>query len=217
MFAGSEPRFRDRRDAGRTLAENLESLRGSEPLVLAMVRGGVPVAAEIAESLAAPLFAWPVTKIGAPQQPEYALGAVGPGGVTVWNEPAVERLEVSAEGLNLMREKALHEVERRAAEYGQPARGDLEDRIVVLVDDGLATGLTMRAALAALRSCAPSRIVVAVPLCAPRAGDRLGLLENESLVCACEAELHSVGAGYRDFEQVADAEVLSTLEQLGPH
>jgi putative phosphoribosyl transferase len=161
-------RFADRHDAGRRLAAALERFREQHPVVVAIPRGGVPVAAEIARALQAPLDVIMVRKIGAPWQPEYAIGALAEGGVRVLAERELEVLGIGAEELEALIARAERELAERSECYrGKRARIDVSGRTVVLVDDGLATGRTAQAAAIALRRLGAARVVLAVPVAPP--------------------------------------------------
>lgn len=211
--------FRDRREAGKRLAKQLEHLKGADPLVLALPRGGVPVGAEIARRLGAPLDVVVARKIGAPGQPELAVGAVaqiGEGGTpaTVLNREVLRVLGIAEDMVARLREVQLREVIQRAARFraGLPPLA-VAGRTVILVDDGIATGATVEAAIAALRPLGPGRIVVAVPV-APR--DTLERLRGEAdaVVCLSEpSDFLAIGAFYADFDQVEDAEVVRLLAE----
>ena len=199
--------FRDRDEAGRRLASELPEL--DRPLVLALPRGGVPVGAALAGVLGAELDVLVVRKLGVPVQPELAMGAVASGGVRVVNEDVVRRAGVPAAVLEEVAARELAAVESRERLY----RGDrpapaLAGRNVVIVDDGLATGATMRAAVAAVRALGPSRLVVAVPI-AP--AETVAAFARDGIELACvhaPRDFVSVGSWYRDFGQVSDEEVI---------
>jgi putative phosphoribosyl transferase len=220
--------FNNRREAGRRLATRLvETLAlpeaGARPVVLALPRGGVPVAAAIAARLAAPLDVVIARKIGAPWQPELAIGAVaeageGEGaGETVWNRRIIDELGLREENLERWRAEKLQEVRQRAALYraGRPAVA-LDGRDVILVDDGIATGATTEAALRALRRLRPRRIILAVPVAPEDTLARLRRLADDVVCLAQPAGFYAIGAYYRDFTQVKDAEVIRYLSQYGP-
>src|SRR3989441_1628182 len=161
--------FRDRREAGQVLAERLQDYKNRpDVIVLALPRGGVPVAYEVAEALHAPLDVFIVRKLGVPGHEELAMGAIASGGVRVINRSVVDQLGLSADEINRVAEAELRELERRQREYrGDRPPPDVRGKIVILIDDGLATGSTMRAAAMALRRMNPAKIVVAVPTAAP--------------------------------------------------
>ena len=202
-------RFRDRADAGRQLAAALHV--DGDVVVLGLPRGGVPVAAEVAAAQGAPLDVLVVRKLGAPGRPELAIGALA-AGVRVLNEALVARLRVPPQHLARVTADEQAELERRERAYraGRPAL-DVADRTVVLVDDGLATGATVVAAVEAVRRRAPRRVVVAVPVGAPEACARVEQVADE-LVCPHRPrEFRAVGAHYGDFGQTGDHEVQRLL------
>ena len=201
--------FRNRTEAGRLLAGHLkEYTNRPDVIVLALPRGGVPVAFEVAESLRAPLDVYIVRKLGVPGQEELAMGAIATGGVRVANEEVVRYLNISEEKFDAAVARESEELERREREYrGKRPAPDLRGRTVILVDDGLATGSTMRAAAAALRQQNPARIVIAVPVGAPQTCDEFRK-EVDEIICAMTPEpFRGVGQWYDDFTQTSDAEV----------
>lgn len=206
--------FSDRTDAGQQLAKALAHYRQDKPVVLALPRGGVPVAAEIATALGAPLDLVLVRKIGVPYQPELAAGAVVDGGspVVVRNEDIIRLAGVSEADFAAIRDRELAEIERRRKLYlGDRAHPALKDRTVIVVDDGIATGATTRAALRAIRTRKPRKLVLAVPV-APTS--TLAELRDEAddIVCLEDHEnFGAIGLFYADFSQVADAVVTDLL------
>ena len=205
------PRFRDRAQAGRALAEPLRRYAGREDaLVLGLPRGGVPVAFEIAQALDVPLDVFLVRKLGVPGHEELALGAIATGGTRVLNRSVVESLDVPREWIEA---REMRELDRREREYrGDRPPPDFTDRVVILVDDGLATGSTMVAAIRAVRQDNPERVVVAVPV-APEEACAALREEADEVVCLHTPRLfHSVGSWYADFAQVGDEEVRRLLE-----
>jgi putative phosphoribosyl transferase len=210
----AEMLFEDRGDAGRRLAERLAPYAEERPVVFALPRGGVPVGAEVARSLGAPLEVIVSRKLGAPGQPEFGLGAVAPGGVRVLNERAIRALGIAEDYLELVSARELAEVERRLKLFrGDRPYPDLEGRTAILVDDGLATGVTARAALLALRRMNPQRLVLAVPVCALQTA-KLLRSESDDLICLlAPTDLEAVGLWYRNFEQTSDQEVIRLLEE----
>ncbi len=206
--------FRDRTDAGRQLAAKLHAFADrADVLVLALPRGGVPVAFEVSQALRAPLDVFLVRKLGLPGQPELAMGAIATGGVRVVNDEVVDRLDIPAEVIDAVAQEELRELARRERDYrGERPAPDVRGKTVILVDDGLATGSTMRAAVAALRHQAPARIVVAVPVGAAETCADLQT-EADEVVCARMPEpFFAVGLWYEDFAQTTDAEVRELLE-----
>ena len=207
--------FEDRVDAGRQLAERLAPYAEERPVVFALPRGGVPVGAEVSRSLGAPLEVIVSRKLGAPGQPEFGIGAVTPGGVRVLNERAVRALGIEEDYLEMISARELAEAERRLKLFrGDRPYPDLERRTAILVDDGLATGVTARAALLALRRMNPRRLVLAVPVCALQTAELLHP-EADDLICLlAPANLEAVGLWYRNFEQTSDEEVVRLLEEV---
>jgi len=211
---GIEGRFRDRIDAGRQLAERLSSYAGRpDVIVLGLPRGGIPVACEVARALGAPLDVFVVRKLGWPMQPELAMGAIASGGVLVLNEDVIEMVGAGPELIESVAEEERRELARREREY----RGDrppppIRGRTVILVDDGLATGSTMRAAARAVRKQDPARLVIAVPVGAPETCESLRA-EADEVVCVLQPPFfQAVGLWYDRFEQTTDAEVRRLLE-----
>ena len=206
--------FEDRRDAGRALAERLEDHAGRpDVLVLGLPRGGVPVAYEVARALHAPLDVFLVRKLGLPGQEELAMGAIASGGIRVVNPDVLSELGVPEELIDEVAREEEEELARRERLYrGDRPPPQVEGRTVILADDGLATGASMRAAVAALRQLRPARIVVAVPVAARETCDELRS-EVDEVVCAVTPDpLYAIGMWYRDFSQTSDEEVRSLLE-----
>ncbi len=206
--------FHDRRAAGRKLAAKLHAYRDGDALVLGVPRGGVPLAFEVAQALNGELDVLVVRKIGAPDQPEFGIGAVAPGGVTVRFDRAIQSLGLSDGTVETLAEQERAGVAERIRLYrGHDAPPDAEGRTVILVDDGLATGVTARAAVAATRQLNPARIVLAVPVCAADASERLGE-HVDALVCLHPSEsFGAVGVWYEHFEPTSDEEVIELLEE----
>lgn len=210
---GAGPPFRDRRDAGKKLAERLARYRDERPVVFALPRGGAPVGYEVALALEAPLDVLVARKLGAPDQPEFGIGAVAPGGVRVLNEGVVRRLGIPDEYLDRITHQETAEVERRLRHFrGDRPETDVSGRTAILVDDGLATGVTAMAAVEALRLRGPERIVLAAPVCAAQTA-ALFRSEIDELVCLkCPPDLGAIGFWYQDFDQTPDEEVVRLLE-----
>jgi predicted phosphoribosyltransferase len=208
-------RFRDRREAGRFLAAQLTAYANRpDVLVLALPRGGVPVAAEVARALEAPLDVFVVRKLGVPGHEEFALGAIATGGVRVLNEDAVRALHIPDRVIEAIAAKEQEELARRERVYrGDRPPLDVRGRTVILVDDGLATGATMHAAIRALRQQQPARIVVAVPTASPETCVELRT-EVDDVICATTPDpFYAVGLWYEDFSQTTDEEVRELLAQ----
>ena len=208
--------FADRAAAGRRLAEALRRFENERPVVLALPRGGVPVAYEVAKALGAPLDLVLVRKIGAPFQPELAIGAVvdGERPELVLNRDLVEDYGIPESYLEKERERQLAEIERRRQLYlaGRP-RAPVADRTAIVIDDGIATGATMEAALRATRKAGPRRLVLAVPVAPPDTIERLRGEVDEVVCLMMPAFLGAIGSFYRDFRQLEDEEVVQLLEQ----
>jgi putative phosphoribosyl transferase len=206
--------FLNRRDAGLQLAPKLGAYAGdSSVLVLGLPRGGVPVAYEVARALHAPLDVFVVRKLGVPGHRELAMGAIASGGLRVLNLDVVKTFEISPAALESVAEKESLEMERQQRTYrGNAPPPGLSGRTIIVVDDGLATGSTMRAAIGALRQSNPARIIVAVPVAASETIRRLQE-EADSVVClSAPPDFHAVSAWYQDFSQTSDEEVHNLLK-----
>jgi erythromycin esterase-like protein/predicted phosphoribosyltransferase len=207
--------FHDRRDAGRVLAELLGRYRNrSDVIVLALPRGGVPVAYEVATALGAPLDVFLVRKLGVPEHEELAMGAIASGGVMVLNDDVVRGLRIPADVVQRVAEREGRELARRETAYreGRPAP-EVTGRVVILVDDGLATGSSMRAAIQALREHRPARIVVAVPVAPASTCRELATVVDEVVCATTPSPFLAVGESYWDFAQTTDDEVRSLLRE----
>ncbi|HUF17182.1 MAG TPA: phosphoribosyltransferase [Thermoanaerobaculia bacterium] len=209
--------FRDRRHAGQVLTESLLHYAGRDDvIVLALPRGGVPVGFEVTKKLGAPLDVFIVRKLGSPGHEELAMGAIASGGILVLNDDVVQSLRVSRQEIEQAAARELLELERRERLFrGDRAAPNLEGRVVILVDDGLATGSTMRAAVAAVRTQKPSRIVVAVPTGAPETCEEFRQDVDEVVCPSTPDYFRAVGMWYDDFTQTEDREVRSILEAAG--
>jgi putative phosphoribosyl transferase len=215
-------RYRDRTHAGRELASKLLGYAGRpDVIVLALPRGGVPVAYEVAKALRAPLDVFVVRKLGVPGHEEYAMGAIATGGVRVIDERVVRAAGLTRADLDAVTAAEQRELERRERQYrGDRAPPNVEGRTAILVDDGLATGSTMRAAVEALREEGAARVVVAVPIAPPETCDAFRDIVDD-IVCAQTPEpFYAVGLWYEDFSQTTDDEVRELLEraarEIGP-
>lgn len=202
--------FVDRSEAGRRLAARLRSLGLAEGVVLGLPRGGVPVAAEVARSLALPFDVVVVRKVGLPTHPELAMGAVGESGTVVKNADIIRFYDVSEEEFSAVVEKEQRELERRAALWRSVDRVDLADQVAILVDDGIATGATVRTACAVVRRLGARRVLVAAPV-APRELRAADLGTDDLVVVVAPRRLVAVGRHYDDFTQTTDAEVTAAL------
>jgi putative phosphoribosyl transferase len=206
-------RFRDRHDAGKRLARELKQYAGRpDVVVLALPRGGVPVAYEVARELGAPLDTFLVRKLGMPGHEELAIGAIASGGVRVLNEDVLRSVPLDEATIARVAAEEQRELERREREYrGDRPLPDVQGRTVILVDDGVATGSTMRAAAVAVKQQEPERLIVAVPVAAPETCDELRN-EVDDVVCALTPEpFQAIGLWYEDFAQTTDEEVRELL------
>jgi putative phosphoribosyl transferase len=207
--------FRDRSDAGRRLAARLRHY-ADQPgcLVLALPRGGVPVAYEVARALHLPLDVFLVRKLGVPGHEELALGALASGGVKVLNQDVVQALHIPYEAIEAVAQREQQELERREREYraGRPAP-EVAGRTIILVDDGLATGASMKAAVVALLEANASRIVVAVPVASPRTCSEVREIADETICAETPEDFFAVGEWYGDFSQITDREVREILSK----
>jgi predicted phosphoribosyltransferase len=207
-------RFRDRHEAGRELADELLEYKDDNPIVLALPRGGVVVGYEIAKKLDAALDVLCVRKIGAPHNPEFAIGALSENGVVILDDPTIRALGIPPKDLSERIEKEENELKRRSGLY----RNDrslpfMEGRMVIIVDDGLATGLTAQAAIQTIGNSGASEIVFAAPVCAYETAESLRS-KADDIVCAITPyNLRSIGLYYDDFHQVSDEEVIQLLQR----
>lgn len=201
--------FLNRQDAGQQLAEALKHYsHNSEAIILGLPRGGIPVAYEVAKALSLPLDVYIVRKLGAPYNPEFAIGAIATNGAKVINEEAIKLLSINQQTLEQIIKKEKQELARREALYrGNRPMPVIKDKIVILVDDGLATGATMRAAIASVRQFSPARIVVAVPVAPPEEIYTIHQEADEVVCLHTPSRFSSVGTWYNDFSQTTDEEV----------
>jgi len=207
--------FLDRREAGRALGAKLASYAGrNDVTVLGLPRGGVPVAGEVALALDAPLDVFLVRKLGAPGQEELAMGAIASGGVRVLNPTVIQSLRISADEIERTARREERELRRRELSYrGERPSLDIEGRIAILVDDGVATGSSMRAAVEAARKLKPARIVVAVPVAPPSTAREIRRIADDVVVVATPEPFYSVGRFYEEFDQTTDEEVRELLRR----
>ena len=204
--------FRNRRDAGRRLSERLRELALTDPVVLALPRGGVPVAYEVALALDAPLDVIVARKIGAPMQPELGVGALAEGGVTIFDERTLQLLGLTAGDVASTIERETAELHRRVRLYrGDRPPVDVEGRSVLVIDDGLATGVSARAALRSVRARNPGRLILAVPVGPGDAEQLIAPDADNVVVLQSPARLTAVGQWYDDFTQTPDENVLALL------
>ena len=212
-------RFRDRAEAGRLLAELLRDYAGRDDVVvLALPRGGVPVGYEVARALGAPLDVFVVRKLGLPGHPELAMGALASGGLVVLNQGVTKALGIDEASVRRVIEAELEELQRREALFrGTSEPPDVAGKTVILVDDGLATGSTMRAAAQAVRQLDPKRIVVAVPVAAEETCDEFRDIVDEIVCGVTPRPFHAVGLWYDDFSQTSDEEVRELLADAAEH
>lgn len=205
--------FRDRNEAGRKLADRLAAYANyPNAMVLALPRGGVPVAFEVAEALHLPLDIFVVRKLGMPGHEEFAIGAIASGGARVLNQDLIHQLSLSAEIIERIVAREQRELERRERIYrGQRPMLDVRDRTIIIVDDGLATGSSMRAAIAALRQKRPTKLIVAVPVGARVTCSELEALADEAICLETPENFNAVGLWYSDFSQITDEEVIDLL------
>ncbi|HWQ32869.1 MAG TPA: phosphoribosyltransferase [Blastocatellia bacterium] len=214
-------RFQNRTEAGKKLAGKLAAYaRRPDVLVLALPRGGVPVAFEVAEALQVPLDVFLVRKLGVPGNEELAMGAIATGGVRVLNQDVVSYLNIPAAAIEEIAAREMMELERRERAYrGHRPQPDISGKTIILVDDGMATGTTMRAAVAALREHQPKQIIVAAPVAARTTCEAFEEMADD-IVCICDytpESFFAVGLWYEDFTQTTDEEVRSLLERAAPH
>ena len=204
--------FRDRADAGRRLAARLRDVSLDNVVVLALPRGGVPVAAEVARALDAPLDIIVVRKLGVPDQPELAMGAIGEGGVRLVDERVVAMARVGSEQIAAVEVRERAELARRAAQFrGVRPRVPLRERTALLVDDGIATGSTMRAACAVARAMGARRVVAATPVAPTDAIASLHEVADDVIAVESPRRFFAIGEFYDDFTQTTDAEVVQLL------
>jgi len=201
--------FRDRTEAGQLLAGKLRAYeRQQDAIVLALPRGGVPVACEVARGLDLPLDVFVVRKLGVPGYRELAMGAIASGGVRVLNEDVLRNLPNASAMVAQVTTQETQELERRERDYrGDRPPPDVTGRVVILIDDGLATGATMLAAISALRKKAPAKIVAAVPVCPPETLEEVGRAADETVALFAPDWFRGVGQFYEDFAQISDEEV----------
>ena len=206
--------FEDRRDAGRQLAAKLSRFRDGRCVIFGLPRGGVPVGFEISRSLGAPLDVFVSRKLGAPGQPEFGIGAVAAGGVRVLNTDVIRRLGIPDEYVERITAQEIAEVNRRLHFFrgGRPEM-EVSGRTAILVDDGLATGVTARAAVEALKLRKPGRLILAAPVCAAQTAKLFTSQVDELLCLDSPSDLGAIGLWYKNFDQTTDQEVVQLLEK----
>jgi putative phosphoribosyl transferase len=207
--------FANRYDAGLKLARLLQPYAGRDDVVvLALPRGGVPVGYQVARALKAPLDVFIVRKLGVPGHEELAMGAIAGGGTIIRNQGVIDYLNISNREFQRVAVREQQELERREREYrNKRSPQPLEDRIVIMVDDGIATGATMQAAVAAVRQQRPKSVIIAAPVVAPEVSSRFSGLADAVLAIEEPGEFHAVGAWYEDFTQTTDEEVRAILQR----
>ncbi|CPT77627.1 Conserved hypothetical protein (phosphoribosyltransferase?) [Mycobacteroides abscessus] len=203
--------FSDRQDAGRVLVGMLAPRKLRNIVVLALPRGGIPVGREIATALNAPLAVLVVRKLGVPGHEEYAMGAIASGGEVVLDDDIVRSMGVTPIQLDEVTDRERRELARRERIYLAHRSVEIKDKTVILVDDGIATGATMRVALLTVKRASPARVVVAVPVAPRSAVGRFGSLVDDFVVATCPSRFQAVGDAYRDFHQISDREVRELL------
>jgi putative phosphoribosyl transferase len=208
-------KFRDRTHAGRLLAKKLSKYANhKDVLILGLPRGGVPVSFEVANALSAPLDIFLVRKLGVPGEEELAMGAVATGGVRVLNEEVISQTDISDPVIEAVSAREQDELRRRELAYrGSAPPPQVSGKRIILVDDGIATGSTMRAAVVALRQQCPSKLVIAVPTAAPSSGDELRTIADEVVAVMMPKPFYAVGQWYATFTQTSDEEVRQLLER----
>jgi predicted phosphoribosyltransferase len=207
--------FKDRTEAGKRLANELSDYENRDDvIILGLARGGVPVAFEIAKEINVPMDVFLVRKLGVPSQKELAMGAIASGGIRILNDDVINMLRISDRAIDHVANEEQQELERREREYrGNRQKIDVKDRVSILVDDGLATGASMRAAVRALRQMEPAKIVIAVPVAAPDTCDAFKDKVDEIICLATPEPFYAIGAWYDNFSQTTDEEVRSILAE----
>lgn len=206
-------RFRDRRHAGNLLADRLAPLRGQVDLVLGLPRGGVPVAAEVADRLGCPLDVILVRKLGVPYQPELAMGAIGEGDVRIINDHVVRLCGVAPAEIARVEEAERLTLEERGRRYRRGPRRELRGKRVIVIDDGIATGATLKAACEVARGNGAARVIAAAPVATPDVMDKLGAAADEVVCLATPPDFAAIGQFYDDFSQTSDSEVVALLDR----
>lgn len=209
--------FVDRKDAGERLASQLVKYKNKNPYIFGLPRGGVPVAYEVAKALDAPLDTLTTRKLGAPLYPEFGFGAIAPNGIEVINHDVVKRLGLTKRQIMQIKQSQRTEMERRIKKYrGTLEMPDLKGKTVILVDDGIATGVTIQAAVRYLKTFRPQKLVIAVPVGAPDSVKKLQKEVDEVICLYTPDNFNAVGQWYQEFDQTSDEEVLALLNKKRP-
>lgn len=206
--------YKDRQDAGKQLAERLKKYANENPIIMALPRGGVILGSEVAKKLNAPFDVIVSRKIGAPQDPEFAIGAIAPKLIIILNDEMIKHLNISEEAVDQIIQKETIEMNRQINLYRKDLPDiDLEGKTVIIVDDGIATGLTTQAALLSIKSLKPNKIILAVPVCPLDSKEKFEQHVDEFICVETISDFHAVCAYYDNFEQVTDDEVINLLKK----
>jgi len=206
--------YKDRDDAGIALAEELQKYKDEKPIIMALPRGGVVLGYEVAKALKAPLDVIVPRKIGAPQNPEYGIGAIAPGQIAILNNEAIRALNIPPQAVEQIIEKETVEMNRRINLYRKNLPDlDLHNKTVIVVDDGIATGVSTLAAVLSVKLLKPKHIVLAVPVCPIDAGDKFEGHVDEFICLNAMSEFYAVGLYYQNFDQTTDEEVIDLLQK----
>jgi len=205
--------YKDRQDAGRQLAEILRKYKNEEPVIIALPRGGVVLGYEVAKELKAPLDVITPRKIGAPFHPEFGVGAIAPFGIQVLDIETINRLRISEDEIQEIIELETNEMNRRTNLYRKDLPPlDLKEKTVIVVDDGIATGVSTKAAIRSIKKMQPKKIILAVPVCPQDAAEKFKHEVDEFICLYAPFDFYAVGAFYDDFRQISDSEVIELLE-----
>lgn len=206
--------YRDRQDAGRALAERLKEYAAEKPVIIALPRGGVVLGFEVAKALNAPLDIIVARKIGAPFNPEFGIGAIAPGGVSILHDEVIRRLNISKQEVEQIIEKETVEMNRRINLYRKNLPDlDLNNKTVIVVDDGIATGVSTMAAIASIKLMKPKKIILAVPVCPSDSVRKFEQQVDEFICLNARADFYAVGQYYDNFDQTTDEEVIDLLQK----
>lgn len=206
--------YKNRQDAGQELAKKLKKYEKDNPIIIALPRGGVILGYEVAKTLKASLDIIVPRKIGAPSQPEYGIGAIAPEGVRILNMRAIESLEITEAEIEYLTETEAKEMNRRMQLYREGLEAlNLEGKTVIMVDDGIATGVSTKAAVISVRKMNPKKIILAVPVCPPNTAEKFRH-EVDEFLCLCEPpDFYAIGEHYDDFKQISDEEVINLIKK----